>query len=46
MTKVYVDDFLYNIGDINSTSRVQLPPKFKIRDTKRFDRSGDPKQHV
>ena len=41
-----MDDFLYNIGDINSMSRVQLPPKFKIRDAKKFDRSGDPKQHV
>lgn len=26
--------------------RVQLPLKFKITDTKEFDGSGDPKQHV
>ena len=41
-----MDDCLYNMGRISSKPPIALPPKFKISDTKKFDRTGDPKQHV
>ena len=41
-----MDDYLYNIGGVSSKSLIALPPKFKISDAKKFDGTGDPKQHV
>ncbi|KAK9988580.1 hypothetical protein SO802_028819 [Lithocarpus litseifolius] len=34
------------MGGISSRTPIALPPKFKISDVKKFDRLGDPKQHV
>ena len=41
-----MDDYLYNMGGVSSKSFIALPPKFKISDAKKFDGTGDPKQHV
>ena len=41
-----IDDCLYNMGGISSKTPIALPPKFKISDTKKFDGTGDSKQHV
>ena len=41
-----MDDSLYTMGRLGSTLLVQLPPKFKISDAKKFDGSGDPRQHI
>ena len=41
-----MDDYLYNIGGVSSKSLIALPPKFKISDAKKFDGTGDSKQHV
>ena len=41
-----MDDCLYNMGGISSKTPNALPPKFKISDAKKFDRTGDPKKHV
>ena len=41
-----MDDCLYNMGNISSKTPITLPPKFKISNAKKFDRTGDPKQHV
>ena len=41
-----MDDFLCTIGGLGLTLLVQLPPKFKISDVEKFDRSGDPRQHI
>ena len=34
------------MGGISSKTPITLPPKFKISNAKKFDRTGDPKQHV
>ena len=39
-------DFLYTMGGLGSTPLVPLPPKFKISDVEKFDKSGDPRQHI
>ena len=41
-----MDDCLYNIGGISSTTPIALPPKFKIFYAEKFDGTRDPKQHV
>ncbi|XP_030942259.1 uncharacterized protein LOC115967323 [Quercus lobata] len=41
-----MDDCLYNKGDISSTTPIALPPKFKISNVEKFDRTGDLKQNV
>ena len=41
-----MDDYLYNIGGVSSKSLIAFPSKFKISDAKKFDGTGDPKQHV
>jgi len=41
-----IDDCLYNMGGISSKTPIALPPKFKIFYAKKFDGTGDPKQHV
>ena len=41
-----MDDFLYTIGGLGSTPLAPLPHKFKISDAKKFDGSGDPRQHI
>ena len=41
-----MDDYLYNIGGMSLKAPIALPPKFKISDAKKFDGTGDPKQHV
>ena len=41
-----IDDCLYNMGGISSNTPIALPPKFKIYDAKKFNGTGDPKQHV
>ena len=39
-------DHLYNMGVVSSKAPIVLPPKFKISDAKKFDRTRDPKQHI
>ena len=41
-----MDDCLYNMGGISSKTPMELPPKFKISNAKKFDGIGDLKQHV
>ena len=41
-----MDDFLYNMGGVSSKTLIALPPKFKIFDAEKFNRIGDPKQHI
>ena len=41
-----MDDCLYNMGGISSKTPMELPPKFKISNAKKFDGTGDLKQHV
>ena len=41
-----MDDCLYNMGGISSKTLFLLPPKFKFFYVEKFDRTGDPKQHV
>ena len=41
-----MDDFLYTMGGFALTPLASLPPKFKISDAKKFDGSGDPRQHI
>ena len=41
-----MDDYLYNMGGVSSKTPIMLPPKFKISDAKKFDGTGDPKQHI
>ena len=41
-----MDDFLYTMGGLGSTSLALLPPKFNISSAKKFDGSGDPRQHI
>ena len=41
-----MDDCLYNIRGISSKTPITLPPKFKISYAKKFDGTGDLKQHV
>ena len=40
-----MDDYLYNMGGMSSKAPIILP-KFKISDAKKFNGTGDPKQHV
>ncbi|KAL0004861.1 hypothetical protein SO802_012422 [Lithocarpus litseifolius] len=41
-----MDDCLYNMGGISSKTPIVLPPKLKIYDAEKFDRTGDSKPHV
>ena len=41
-----MDDCLYNMGGMGSKTPITLPPKFTILNAKKFDGTGDPKQHV
>ena len=41
-----MDDCLYNIGGLSSKAPIALPPKFKISNAEKFDKTRDPKQHV
>ena len=41
-----MDDCHYNMGGIISKTSIALPPKFKISNVEKFDRTRDPKQHV
>ncbi|KAL0011558.1 hypothetical protein SO802_006666 [Lithocarpus litseifolius] len=41
-----MDDYLYNMGGMSSKAPIALPSKFKISDAKKFDGTGDLKQHV
>ncbi|XP_050258943.1 uncharacterized protein LOC126703933 [Quercus robur] len=41
-----MDDYLYNMGGVSSKAPIALPPKFKIFDAEKFNRTGDPKQHI
>ena len=41
-----MDDCFYNMGGISSKTPMELPPKFKISNAKKFDRTRDLKQHV
>ena len=41
-----MDDCLYNMGGLSSKAPIALPPKFKISNAEKFDKTGDPKQHV
>ena len=41
-----MDVYLYNMGGVSSKAPIALPPKFKISNAKKFDRIGDPKQHI
>ena len=34
------------MGGMSLKAPIALPPKFKISDAKKFDGTGDPKQHV
>ncbi|KAK9981930.1 hypothetical protein SO802_035202 [Lithocarpus litseifolius] len=40
-----MDDYLYNMGGMSSKAPIALPSKFKISDAKKFDGTGDLKQH-
>ena len=42
-----MDDYLYNMGGLSFEVPITLPHKFKISYAKKkFDGTGDPKQHV
>ncbi|KAK9991427.1 hypothetical protein SO802_026412 [Lithocarpus litseifolius] len=41
-----MDNCLYNMGGISTKTHIALPSKFMISDAKKFDGTGDPKQHV
>lgn len=41
-----MDDYMFSMTGITSEAKIQLPPKFKIADYKKFDGTGDPKQHL
>jgi len=41
-----MDDCLYNMSGISSKTPIALPLMFKILDAKKFDGTGDLKQHV
>ena len=41
-----MDDYLYNMGGVSLKAPIALPPKFKISNAKKFDKTGDPKQHI
>ena len=41
-----MDDYLYNMGGVSSKAPIALPPKFKISNAKKLDKTGDPKQHI
>ena len=41
-----MDDFLYTMGGLGSTTLVSLPPKFKIFYAEKFDGSGDSWKHI
>ena len=41
-----MDDFLYTMGGLGLTTLVSLPPKFNIFYAKKFDGSGNPRQHI
>ena len=41
-----IDDYLYNIGSLESKIPISLPSKFKISIAEKFDGIGDPKQHI
>ena len=38
-----MDDYLYNMRGVSSKAPIALPPKFKISDVEKIDRTGDPK---
>ena len=41
-----IEDYLYYMGKVSSKALIALPPKFKIYDVKKFDGTGDLKQHI
>ena len=41
-----MDDFLYTIGGLGSTTLAPLPSKFKISNIEKFDGSSDSRQHI